>query len=98
MFNGCLGNYHHQKPERIISKDNFTLKQQTFKGKYEIIVVDSGSTDGAKEYCRSQKVKLVNIPSQNFNYANALNKGARVAEGRYLVRLSGDCIPQGKTF
>lgn len=73
-----------------------TLKKQIFNEKYEIIVVDSGSTDGALEYCKKQKVNIVQIPSNIFNYAYALNKGATVAKGEYLIRLSGDCIPFGR--
>lgn len=69
------------------------LKKQKFKGRYEIIVVDSGSTDGAREYCVKQKVKVVDIAPETFNYANAFNTGAKLAKGKYLVRLSGDCVP-----
>lgn len=75
------------------------LIEQNLREQYEIIIVDSGSTDGAKEYARSlKKVRLVEIPSKNFNFARAFNVGARVARGEYLIRLSGDAIPIGKSF
>lgn len=74
------------------------LKNQAFKDSYEIIVVDSGSTDGALEYCKAQKVKIVSISPKDFNYAYALNKGASVATGVYLIRLSGDCVPLGELW
>lgn len=73
------------------------LLQQELKEPYEIIVVDSGSTDGAIEYVISlKKIKLVKIDGSPFNYARAFNTGATHTTGTFLVRLSGDCIPLEK--
>lgn len=69
------------------------LAKQKFNGKFEVIVVDSGSTDGAQKYSRSLNAKVISINPNTFNYANAFNTGASAASGKYLVRLSGDCIP-----
>lgn len=74
------------------------LLKQRYKGKYEIIVVDSGSTDGALEYAKSLPVRVVRIKPEDFGYAYAFNTGARHAKGDYIIRLSGDCIPLEKTF
>lgn len=75
------------------------LLKQNIRGNYEIIVVDSGSTDGAVEYIKNlPKIKLVKINPERFNYANAFNTGAKVAKGKYLVRLSGDVIPTKDSF
>lgn len=74
------------------------LLHQKFFGGYETIVVDSGSTDGAVGLVKSLPVKLVQIPPENFNYASAFNLGASWAKGEFLVRLSGDCIPQRIDF
>ncbi|MBI2326944.1 glycosyltransferase [Candidatus Curtissbacteria bacterium] len=74
------------------------ILNQKLKGSYEIIVVDSGSTDGAVEYIKSLPVKLVQIRLEKFNYAFAFNKGASQAKGEYLIRLSGDCIPLRSDF
>jgi len=74
------------------------LAKQNFKETFEVIVVDSGSTDGTIEYVKKQKVRLIEIPSDNFNYAHAFNTGAKVANGKYLVRLSGDSIPIGNMW
>ncbi len=84
--------------KKYLEKTISVLKKQAFEGGYEIIVVDSGSTDGTREYCISQKVKVVDISPKNFNYSHAFNTGATYAKGKFLVRLSGDCIPQGKTW
>jgi len=74
------------------------LLSQNFKEDFEIIVIDSGSTDGAREYIKSLPVKLIEFPAKNFKYARAFNSGAKIAKGEFLIRLSGDAIPVGKSF
>ena len=59
----------------------------------EIIVVDSGSTDGAQSIVWASGARLVCLPPASFNYARAHNAGAREATGDILVRLSGDAVP-----
>jgi rhamnosyltransferase len=84
--------------KEFLKQTILTLKNQIYKGSYEIIVVDSGSRDGALDFCKKEKITLVNKSSKNFNYADAFNQGARKAKGRFLVRLSGDAIPIDKNF
>lgn len=83
--------------KNILQKSIPVLKKQNSKD-YEIIVVDSGSTDGAKKYCLKEGIKLINIPPDNFKFARAFNTGARKAKGKYIIRLSGDSIPQNNDF
>lgn len=60
----------------------------------EVIVVDSGSTDGAREMVRDWgRARLVEIAPSAFSYARAHNAGAARACGEFLVRLSGDAVP-----
>lgn len=77
----------------LLEKSLPRLLKQDLGGGYEIIVVDSGSTDGAVKYVESLPVKLVRIFPKTFNYARAFNTGAGKAKGEYLVRLSGDAVP-----
>ncbi len=86
----------NQKP--LLQRTLPTLLEQNFKDKIEIIVVDSGSSDGAVEYVKSLPVTLVKIKPQDFNYAYAFNSGCRQAKGEFLIRLSGDCIPLKNDF
>lgn len=79
--------------KEILLKSLPILLKQNIEEKYEIIVVDSGSTDGAVEYIKSLPVKLVEIRTKTFIYAKAFNTGAKIAKGNFLVRLSGDVIP-----
>ena len=72
------------------------IQGQSYKN-YEIIIVDSGSTDGARElYRRYPDVQVVSIPAvspSEFNYIHALNQGVQAAKGEIIAKLSGDAIP-----
>lgn len=58
----------------------------------EIIVVDSGSTDGTKEIASRYGCKIWSIPKDSFNYSYASNFGAQKAQGDFLVFLSGHSV------
>ncbi len=57
---------------------------------YEIIVVDNGSNDGTKEYCRRERLILISLP-ENRGFPIACNKGLAVAAGEQLLLLNNDC-------
>lgn len=59
----------------------------------EIVVIDSGSTDGTKELAQSFPVKFYEIPADKFTFGYALNYGARQALGDIVVYLSAHCTP-----
>jgi len=58
----------------------------------EIIIVDSGSTDGTKEIASNYGCRIFSIPQDLFNYSYASNFGAEKAEGDFLVFLSGHSV------
>ncbi|RMH39237.1 MAG: glycosyltransferase [Gammaproteobacteria bacterium] len=68
---------------------NQTLARERF----EVLVVDSGSTDGTREIAKAHGCRLVSISKEEFTFGRSLNLGCAVAEGRALVFLSGHCIP-----
>lgn len=61
----------------------------------EIIVVDSGSSDGTAERAEQQGAKVVRIPQAEFTHAHARNLGARQASGAYLIFMTQDAMPTG---
>jgi rhamnosyltransferase len=66
---------------------------QDFDGTVEVILVDSGSTDGALDIIRQYPVKLYQIPPESFHHARTRNYLASLSSGKYLVYLSQDALP-----
>jgi rhamnosyltransferase len=59
----------------------------------EIVVVDSGSTDGTLDIARRWADQVVEIPAETFTYGKALNVGAAAASGTVHFALSAHCVP-----
>lgn len=59
----------------------------------ELIVVDSGSTDGTIEIAQRHGARLVHIAPEDFTWGGAINRGFEAASGEIVALLSGHCIP-----
>lgn len=60
----------------------------------EIIVIDSGSTDGTQDIARSfDKVRVVEIEPKDFNHGDTRNLGVREARGELVLFTVGDARP-----
>lgn len=60
---------------------------------FEVIAVDSGSSDGTLRVLRSFPVQIKQIPPADFHHARTRNFAASLAHGQILVFLSQDAIP-----
>jgi rhamnosyltransferase len=67
-------------------------------GPFEVIVIDSGSTDATLEIARRYPVRLERIPPETFHHARTRNYAAGLAKGEVLVFLSQDAIPASNTW
>ena len=74
------------------------LFSQTYKD-FEVIIVDSESTDKTLEIARRFSVKILNIPYKDFSYPYALNYGVRNSNAsRYVVIMSAHSLPVSETW
>jgi O-antigen biosynthesis protein len=64
----------------------------------EVIVVDSGSTDGSVERAREAGARVVEIPPQDFSHSHARNVGADEARGDHLLFMVQDAYPIGELW
>lgn len=59
----------------------------------EIVVIDSGSTDGTVEIATQAGCVLTTIRREEFSFGRSLNLGCEAASGDILVFVSGHCVP-----
>nr|WP_321452394.1 glycosyltransferase family 2 protein [uncultured Carboxylicivirga sp.] len=69
------------------------ISKQTLFSQSEIIVIDSGSTDGTLEILRQYPVKVVTIPPEEFNHGATRNYGVSIANGELVVMTVQDAKP-----
>jgi glycosyltransferase involved in cell wall biosynthesis len=70
-----------------------SISAQNIGLKPEIVVVDSGSSDGTVEIARKFAAKLVQIKKEDFNYSYALNLGIESCQNELVAILSGHAVP-----
>src|SRR5215831_6419928 len=71
------------------------LCAQDYKN-WELIIIDSGSTDGSVELIReAQPAHFVQIRHEDYNPARVLNNGMELARSGFGIFLNADATPQG---
>ncbi len=73
-------------------------KQNTSGLDHEVVLIDSGSTDGTVEIAKSHGCRITNISKQEFSFGRSLNRGCDFAKGDLLVFISGHCIPENENW
>src|SRR5579862_9368668 len=79
------------------------IAQQEIDRPYEVLVVDSGSSDGSAQMIQERQARdpawrLIQIPPSDFHHARTRNLGAHLAKADHLVYLGGDALPADKLW
>lgn len=64
----------------------------------ELVVVDSGSSDGSVALARSHGALVHEIPPEEFSHGHSRNLGASLSSGDLLVFISQDATPLGEDW
>lgn len=71
------------------------LRAQSFAD-WELIVIDSGSTDGSQDLIRAARpAHFVQIAPHEYNPSRVMNHGLRLARSGFGIFLNADATPQG---
>jgi rhamnosyltransferase len=70
---------------------------QTLKP-YEVIVIDSCSTDETTKIVKSFPIKFIKIKKRDFNHGKTRNYGASIADGEYVVFITQDAVPKNNVW
>ncbi len=74
------------------------LKAQQYRN-WELIVIDSGSTDGSVELLRAARPQhLIQIQPHEYNPSRVMNHGMRLARAEFGIFLNADATPQGRQW
>lgn len=83
--------------ERLVE----ALLAQEFAYEFEVIFMDSSSTDGTLEYLGAtsfENKQIVTVPAGQFSHSGTRMDAARLARGRYVIYFTHDMIPIGQDF
>ena len=65
----------------------------------ELIVIDSGSSDGSQDLIRAANpAHFIQIEPHEYNPSRVMNQGMSLARGKYCIFLNADATPQGRTW
>lgn len=81
--------------EKVLYKCLMALNNQTYPAeKYEVIIINDGSTDGTEEMLKRLKMKpsLIYIYQEQTGPAGARNRGIEIARGEYIIFIDDDII------
>ncbi len=89
----CLPTWNGERHlERLLPR----LGEQVIDGGFEIVALDSSSTDRTRELLTARDVRTEVIEARSFRHGRARNQLAQMARGEVLVFLSQDALPRDR--
>jgi rhamnosyltransferase len=74
------------------------LGEQTYGGRTEVVLVDSGSSDNTVAIANRFGCRIIHLKPEEFSFGRALNRGIMQAEGDIIIFLSGHSVPVGTDY
>ncbi len=74
------------------------LVRQVTSFPYEIVIVDSGSSDDTKEVAAKHGARVMNIPPHEFNHGDTRNLGIEACDGQIVVLMTQDAKPTNESL
>lgn len=84
--------------ERHIGKLLEGIQRQKVPFEWEVILVDSGSTDNTVRIAEKYDVNLVEIDPKDFSFGYSLNVGIERSNGEFCVFISAHCYPDDENW
>ena len=82
--------------ERNIARCLEAVFAQKTRYSFEVIIIDSGSTDGTARVASDLNAKVIKIRAEDFDHGRTRNLGFENSTGKYLVALVADAMPENE--
>jgi glycosyltransferase involved in cell wall biosynthesis len=69
------------------------VRAQRVDREVEVLVIDSGSTDGSLEICQRHGARIHSIPKAEFSHGGTRNLAMELAEGEHVAFITQDATP-----
>lgn len=79
--------------EKYIKEILNAIFNQKTKFKYEVIIIDSGSTDKTLEIIKNFPIRLIQIPNKEFQHGKTRNFIVQQSKGDFVILLVQDATP-----
>ncbi len=74
------------------------LEEQELEGGFELVVIDSGSTDGTAEAARRAGARVIDILQADFGHGRTRNQAIAASSGERIALLTQDAIPMDREY